>query len=109
REKGFYVITERLGVIRFPRNLVEKGGFGSIREAYQYKLEQLPEHDPAELMKLARWCLSLKLSAEAKEQLTKLLELSPDHREAKAMLLKMEQSEALAARRQRDPEVLQTR
>src|SRR5262249_43077455 len=67
------------------------------------------ESDPGEHMKLAQWCLTLQLTAEAKEQLKKVLEISPQHGPAKAMLASIGQSEVLAARRQLDPEIRQTR
>jgi hypothetical protein len=108
QEDSSYVVDQRLGVIRFSKNSVE-GVFRSIGEAYRHRLEQLAERDPAERMDLARWCLNLNLTAEAKEQLRKVLQLSPEHGQAKAMLTKINQWETLAARRQRDPEVQQAR
>ena len=59
-------------------------------------------------MKLARWCLNVKLHAEAQEQLQKVLELNSKHPQACAMLVTMEQAAAMAAERRRDPEVRQT-
>jgi hypothetical protein len=94
--------------MRFPKHRVE-GSFGSIREAYEYRLQQLPERDPDERMKLALWCLNLRLTAEAKEQLAAILQLNPKHGQARAMLISIEQSATRAALRQRDPEVQQTR
>jgi hypothetical protein len=107
-EESGYVITQPVGAMRFPKNRVEKT-FGSIREVYQYKLEQLPERDFDERMKLARWCLSQKMTAEAKEQLNAIIQLSPKHSQAKAMLISLDQTEARMARQQRDPEVRQTK
>ena len=42
-------------------------------------------------MKLALWCLNLKLTAEAKELLTTVIEHNPNHNQAKAMLFSIEQ------------------
>ncbi len=105
-EKEF-VVGQRFGVMRFPKKRVA-GAFNSMREAYEYQVQQLPDRDCEERLKLARWCLNLKLHAEAKEQLEKVLELSSKHPQALAMLFTMEQAAAVAAQRQRDPEVKQT-
>ena len=58
------LVEQRVGTMHFPKKRVE-GAFDSIREAYKYRLTQLPERDSDERMKLALWCLNLKLSAEA--------------------------------------------
>ena len=44
---------------------------------YKYKLERLAENDFDERLKLARWCLGQDMEAEAREQLTAILELDP--------------------------------
>jgi hypothetical protein len=95
RDDTTYTVTQKLGVIRFPKKQVERS-FETVQEAYQYKLARIPEDDPAERVRLARWCLNLHLSEEAKSQLEKVLEISPDHGPAKAMLAKIVQSEATA-------------
>ena len=105
-EKEF-LVGQRFGVMRFPKKRVA-GVFNSLREAYQYQVQQLPDRDCEERMKLARWCLNLKLHEEAKEQLQKVLELSSKHPQALAMLFTMEQAAAVAAQHQRDPDVKQT-
>ena len=106
REGSLYVVKQRLGIMRFPKKLVE-GSYGSIRDAYRHKEERLPEDDPAERVKLARWCLNIHLTAEAKEQLVKVLAISPDHGPAQAMLANLEYSEKRPAT-EFDPEVRQT-
>ena len=106
REGSVYVVKQTIGVMRFPKKLVE-GSYGSLREAYRYKLAQLPEEDPAERLKLAKWCLNSHLTAEAKAQLLKVLEISPEHLPAQAMLSKLELSEGARANRI-DPAVQQT-
>jgi hypothetical protein len=106
REGSLYVVSQKLGTMRFPKKLVE-GSFASIRDAFRHKERRLPEEDPAERVKLARWCMNLQLTAEAKEQLVKVLEISPDHGPAQAMLANMEYTEKRQAN-QFDPEVRQT-
>src|SRR5271168_3040517 len=71
-----YSVFQNGGVLRFRKELVE-GAFGSIREVYRFKSERVPARDPDERLKLARWCLSHRLNAEAKGQLLAVLELSP--------------------------------
>ncbi len=105
-----YAVTQKLGVIRFPKRMVERS-FDTVREAYEYRLARLPEDDPAERLLLARWCLNLRMPAEAKAQLEKVLEISPDHGPAKAMLTKLTQSEesrAIRGESKVDTEVQQT-
>ncbi len=89
-----YIVTQKLGELRFPKKLVERS-FDTVREAYQYRLERLPENDPGERLMLARWCLNLHMTGEAMAQLEKVLELSPDHKPARAMLTKITQAEAI--------------
>jgi hypothetical protein len=106
REGSLYVVRQKAGVMRFPKELVE-GSFATVRDAYRHKEERLPEDDPGERVKLARWCLNFHLTAEAREQLAKVLAISPDHGPAQAMLANLENTE----RRQAslvDPEVRQT-
>ena len=67
-EESPVVVTQPVGAMRFPRRRIENV-FGSIQEVYKYKLEQLPENDFDERMKLARWCLEQKMEMEAREQL----------------------------------------
>jgi hypothetical protein len=102
-----FLVGQRFGVMRFPKKRVA-GAFDSLRAAYEFQVQQLPDRDCEERMKLARWCLNVKLHAEAKEQLQKVLELSAKHPQALAMLFTMEQAAAVAAQRQHDPEVKQT-
>ena len=78
REDSFYVVKQRIGVMRFPKKLVE-GSFASLQETYQYKIARLPEDDTSERLKLAHWCLNFHLTAEAREQLLKVMEISPKH------------------------------
>ena len=80
-----YWIEQRVGTMRFPKKRVE-GSFDSIREAYEYRLSQLPEGDSEERMKLALWCLHLKLTDEAGQLLKSVVELNPKNEQAKAML-----------------------
>jgi hypothetical protein len=106
-DQTHYQVTQRIGVLKFPKKNVE-GVFGSIREIYQYKLQQLPERDSDERLKLAHWCLSHQLRAEAREQLSKAVALNPKNQQAQAMLISIDQAAKIAMMRQRDPEVRQT-
>ena len=98
RDDSTYTLTQKIGVIQLPKKQVERS-FDSVPEAYQYLLNRLPEDDPGERLRLARWCLNQHMTAEAKSQLEKVLELSPGHGPAKAMLVKISQSEASRASR----------
>lgn len=102
-----FFVRQRIGVMHFPKQQVA-GAFDTIQDAYKYQVEQLPDRDCEERMKLARWCLNVKLHAEAREQLQKVLELNSKHPQARAMFVTMEQAAAMAAERRRDPEVRQT-
>jgi hypothetical protein len=104
-----YSIEQQVGTMYFPKKRVE-GAFDSVRHAYEYRLSQLPDGDSEERMKLALWCLNLKLNAEAGQLLNSVVELNPNNTQAKAMLISIEQAAARLARRERnDPAVRQTR
>jgi hypothetical protein len=102
-----YEVAQRVGAMRFSKPRVE-GAFDSIDDAYRYRVEQLPERDTEERMKLALWCLNLNLKAQAKEQFLRVVELNPQHTEAKRRLFSMQQAAEVASQRQRDPAVQQT-
>lgn len=87
-----YVLKKKLGVIRFPNKAVERS-FDSVKEAYEYLLARLPEDDPGERLRLAKWCLGLHLTSEARQQLEKILEISPDHEQAIGMLTNIAHTE----------------
>ena len=106
-EDTMIVVTQPIGTMKFPKKRVEKV-FASIRDVYTYKLEQLPENDVDERIKLAKWCLAQKMEPEARQQLEAILEHSPKHPEAKAMLVSLDQAQARLAMRGRDPAVRQT-
>ncbi len=101
-----YRIEQRVGTMHFPKKRVE-GSFDSVRQAYEYRLSQLPEGDSEERMKLAHWCLHLKLTEEAGQLLQSVVDLNPKNEQAKAMLVSIEQAAARLARRERDPGVRQ--
>src|SRR5690606_13938312 len=94
-----YVVSLGIGEVRVPKAQVE-ARFGSMREAYEYQRDHLPDRDPDEHMRLARWCLSHRMEAEAAEQLRALLSWSPGDGTAETMLRSLEVS--LAARADRD-------
>ncbi|HEV3168670.1 MAG TPA: hypothetical protein VGZ22_31990 [Isosphaeraceae bacterium] len=101
-----YVLKQKLGVIRFPKRDVEKI-FGSLPAVYQYKASRLAEHDPDEHMKLAKWCLTMKLKDEAREQLQAVTDLSPGFPEAAAMMKSLDAADERESLR-RDEQVLRT-
>lgn len=88
-----YLVKQRIGAIPVPKRQVERA-FDSVREAYAYRLERIPDDDPAERLKLARWCLSWHLDAEARKLVEQVVEISPEHGPARAMLTSMVQTEA---------------
>ncbi len=106
-DQAGYRVAQRVGVLKVARKRVE-GVFGSVREIYRYKLDQLPERDSEERMKLAHWCLNHQMIPEAREQLSRVVALSPHNQQAQAMLVSIEQAATVAEMRQRDPEVRQT-
>jgi hypothetical protein len=106
-EEAMIVVTQPVGSMKFPKKRVEKV-FASIQEVYAYKLEQLPEDDFDERIKLARWCLGQKMEPEARKQLEAILQRSPKHVQAKAMLDSLDQALARAANRGKDAAVQQT-
>src|SRR4051794_12568548 len=63
-----YSVHQNGGVLRFRKELVE-GVFGSLQDVYRFKAGRVPERDPDEHLKLADWCLTHHLNAEAKAQL----------------------------------------
>jgi len=104
-EDSMVIVTQPIGSMRFPKKRIEKL-FNSMQEVYRYKLEQLPENDFDERMKLARWCLEHQMDAEAKEQLQAILTLDPKHPHAKAMLTSLD-AQARPSTNKRDPDVKQ--
>jgi hypothetical protein len=108
QDKVHYQVVQRVGVMKFPKKRVE-GVFASVREIYRYKLEQLPERDSDERLKLAHWCLNHHMIPEAKEHLTQVVALNPKNQQAQSMLVSIDQAAKIAEMRQRDPEVRQAR
>ena len=102
------LVEQPVGTMHFPKKRVE-GSFDSVRQAYEYRLSQLPERDSDERMKLALWCLNLKLTAEARQLLASVIKMNPKNTEAQAMLISLEQAARRLARRERDPDVRQTK
>jgi hypothetical protein len=103
-EGSDYVLRNKAGTIRFPKSQVEQV-FGSLEEVYRYKRARIPDRDPDDRLKLARWCLSQNLRAEAKTELEAVVALSPKSGEAKAMLASIAAAEARASQPRVDPEV----
>ena len=80
-----YVLGLAAGTVRLPKDQVE-GRFASRREAYEYCRDHLPDRDPDERLRLARWCLEQHMMAEAAEQLEAMLAMSPGDPRAESML-----------------------
>jgi hypothetical protein len=106
-EGSDYVLRQKGGEIRFKKTAVA-GTFGSLAEVYQFKQAQIPDDDPDEHLKLARWCLSGNLRAEARVELTKVVAVSEHAAVAKAMLASIEASETRMGPAQVDSDVVRT-
>ena len=108
-EDGMVIVTQPIGAMRLPKKKIERV-FASMQEVYKYKLEQLPEDDFQERIKLARWCLEQKMAPQARQQLAAILERNPKHAQAKAMLVSLDQADVRLSNqmRDRDPGVRQT-
>jgi hypothetical protein len=100
-----YSVKVKGGRLSFRKDQVEKI-FQSVSEIYQYKCSRLPIGDPDERMKLAHWCLTNHLTAEAKQQVEAVLALSPNSLQAQRMKGFLEDREDSALFR--DPAVVQT-
>ncbi|QDV35116.1 hypothetical protein [Tautonia plasticadhaerens] len=92
-DRGDFVVRMQEGEVRVPADRVE-GRFGSLREAYEYQRDHLPDRDPDEHLRLARWCLTQGMEGEAAEQLRALLSWSPGDSQAADMLKALEASVA---------------
>lgn len=106
-EDNQLVVTQPIGAMRYPKRRVERI-FPSIRAVYEYKLEQLPERDDDERLKLARWCLSQKMEPEARQQLDAILDHTPKHFQAKAMVVSLDQASERRAMHTQDAAVQRT-
>ncbi len=107
-DDGKITITQPAGVMRFPERKVVRA-FDSIQELHQYKCDQVPEGDMDEQLKLAQWCMSKDLIAEAEGHLKNILAIDPKHGQAKAMVASIKMTETrVAMNHQRDAAVQQT-
>ena len=88
-----YLVKLRLGTIRRKRRDVE-GTFAGFREVYAYKAGRVPRGDPDEHLRLARWCLGVKLDAEALTELKAAVALDPNNKQAKGMLYNVQTAAA---------------
>ena len=71
-DDGMIVVTQPVGVMKFPERKIVRA-FDSIQEIHQYKCDQVPEGDMDEQLKLAQWCMSKDLVAEAQGHLKNIL------------------------------------
>lgn len=106
-EDEMIILTQPAGVMRFPARKVVRA-FSSIQEIHQYKLDRVPEEDMDEQLKLAQWCMSQGLVAEANEHLKCILKIDPKHGRAKAMTASIRMTETRMANARRDADVQQT-
>ena len=107
-DDGMIVVTQPVGVMKFPERKIVRA-FDSIQEIHQYKCDQVPEGDMDEQLKLAQWCMSKDLVAEAQGHLKNILALDPKHGQARAMVASIQMTETrMAASRRRDAAVQQT-
>ena len=88
----FRVRQVGLGELKFKAAEVA-GTFPTVADAYRHRTSLVPDGDPDEHLKLAKWCMTQKMPAEAKEQLLAVLKVSPDARQAKMMLESLEAAE----------------
>src|SRR3954454_4481981 len=93
-----YSLLRNGGVLRLRKELVE-GAFGSIQEVYRFKAGRLPDRDPDEHLKLADWCLTHHMNAEAKAQLLAVLALSPGNVQIRNRIAHIDNALARATRR----------
>lgn len=104
-----YLVRQRGGVIPKSKSIVE-GAFPSMNALYKYKCSQVDDRDPDEHLKLARWCMSQNMPAEARVELEAVAKLSPNAPEITAMLASVEQAQARESARPRlDPSLMQTK
>lgn len=82
---GLYRLRQSGGSIGYPKMMVLKAG-NSVVDLYRFQVARLPEGDPDERMKLARWCLALHLDTQAREQLEAIQAMCPGDAEVRRML-----------------------
>ncbi len=89
---GVYRIRRKGGQLPpYPKTSVKKVA-DSLEELYQFQVRGLPPGDPDERMKLVKWCLTVSLPAQAREQLEAILAMSPGDPEAKRMYYNLQAS-----------------
>jgi hypothetical protein len=82
---GVYRLRQGGGSVPFPRSMVQKAA-GSVEELYRFRVARLAVSDPDERVKLARWCLTEHLPAQAREQLLAVQAMCPNDAEVDRML-----------------------
>ena len=106
RDETHYSIRQKFGRFDFPKaDLVMS--FGSLHDLYRYRLNQFPESDPDEHLKLARWCLKEKMMDEARAELEAVVKYAPKDRIAQAMIEKLD-ADAERVASNRDADVVRT-
>lgn len=89
---NLYQLRQGGGVVGYPQFKVLAAG-QSVDDLYRFQANRLPEGDPDERMKLARWCLTEHLTAQAKEQLEAIRAMCPDDADARRMLYNLATAE----------------
>ncbi len=89
RDDTHYAIRQKFGGFDFPKSDLVMS-FGSLHDLYLYRLNQFPDSDPDEHLKLARWCLKEKLTDEARAELEAVVKYAPKDRIAQAMIAKLD-------------------
>jgi hypothetical protein len=103
-----YLLKQQAGTLRLARKQVE-GVFDSIEAIFKYKRDRIAENDPDEHRKLALWCLTHRLNAEARAELEQVLSLNPNDRQARAQMFNLKAAEARRTEGgSRDDAVVQT-
>jgi len=81
------LVTRGDNTLRIPRSMVKKIVYAPLpEELYERRLADLKPGDLEGHVELARWCAREKLKAEAESTWRKVLEIDPDHAEARKAL-----------------------
>ncbi len=87
---GGYVVEKPKGRMLVPFNSVQMEAT-DLNDAYRKWKKVLADPTASKHLQLARWCMSHQLYEEAREELRGALELEPERREARTMLVRLEQ------------------
>lgn len=87
-ERGDDILVSRgENTVRVPRSMVRKIVYGPLpEEIFEQRKGELGPEDIEGHVDLARWCSRQKLKEQAEEMWRKVIELAPDHEEARRAL-----------------------